>query len=168
MATSPKQQFLDAVDREHATTMRILRAFPKDKADAKLHPNVKTAKELAWTFALENALGKKLWDDGYAKGVQPGSTPPKPPESWDDLVAAVDKSTKEFRDVVSSTSDAKLSENVHFMVGPKKLGEDSRLHWAWFLLHDQIHHRGQLSTYVRMAGGKLPSIYGPTADEPWI
>jgi len=35
------------------------------------------------------------------------------------------------------------------------------------MLDDQIHHRGQLSVYVRMAGGKVPSIYGPSADEPW-
>jgi len=38
----------------------------------------------------------------------------------------------------------------------------------WFMLLDSIHHRGQLSVYVRMAGGKVPSIYGPSADEPWV
>jgi uncharacterized damage-inducible protein DinB len=36
----------------------------------------------------------------------------------------------------------------------------------WFELFDHIHHRGQLSVYVRLAGAKLPSIYGPTADAP--
>jgi uncharacterized damage-inducible protein DinB len=40
--------------------------------------------------------------------------------------------------------------------------------FSWFVLHDQIHHRGQLSVYVRMAGGKVPSIYGPSHDEPWM
>jgi len=54
------------------------------------------------------------------------------------------------------------------MTAPKTLGPITRMNWLWFLLHDQIHHRGQLSIYLRMAGGKLPSIYGPTADEPWI
>jgi uncharacterized damage-inducible protein DinB len=39
---------------------------------------------------------------------------------------------------------------------------------AWMILSDQIHHRGQFSVYLRMAGGKVPSIYGPTADEPWM
>jgi uncharacterized damage-inducible protein DinB len=37
----------------------------------------------------------------------------------------------------------------------------------WFFLSDTIHHRGQLTVYLRMAGGRLPSVYGPTADEPW-
>jgi uncharacterized damage-inducible protein DinB len=36
----------------------------------------------------------------------------------------------------------------------------------WLELFDHIHHRGQFSVYVRLAGAKLPSIYGPTADEP--
>ena len=38
---------------------------------------------------------------------------------------------------------------------------------ASMMLWDQIHHRGQLSVYLRMAGGSVPSIYGPSADEPW-
>jgi uncharacterized damage-inducible protein DinB len=37
----------------------------------------------------------------------------------------------------------------------------------WYLLNDQIHHRGQFSVYLRMAGAKVPSIYGPSKDEPW-
>jgi uncharacterized damage-inducible protein DinB len=56
---------------------------------------------------------------------------------------------------------------VPFMTGPKQMGEMSRAQIAWFLLHDQIHHRGQLTVYLRLAGGKVPSIYGPSGDEPW-
>jgi uncharacterized damage-inducible protein DinB len=43
-----------------------------------------------------------------------------------------------------------------------------KIDFLWFLLCDQIHHRGQLSVYLRMAGGKVPSIYGPSGDEPWF
>jgi len=168
MASSSKQQFLESYDREHATTMRVLRAFPKDKADTKLHPKLKTAKELAWVFVLECGLGVKVWHDEFAKGVPAGSAPPKPLENWDDLLTAFAKASKDYRELVSSTSDAKLSENVHFFTAPKTMGKISRLHWAWFLLHDQIHHRGQFSIYLRMADAKVPSIYGPTADEPWF
>ena len=38
----------------------------------------------------------------------------------------------------------------------------------WLMLMDSVHHRGQFSVYLRMSGGKVPSIYGPTADEPWM
>jgi len=38
----------------------------------------------------------------------------------------------------------------------------------WSVLMDQVHHRGQLSVYLRLVGAKVPSIYGPTADETWM
>ena len=47
------------------------------------------------------------------------------------------------------------------------MGQVRVIDLAWMLLHDSIHHRGQISVYIRLAGGKVPSIYGPTADEPW-
>ena len=47
------------------------------------------------------------------------------------------------------------------------MGELRRMDVLWFLLHDSIHHRGQFSIYLRMVDGKVPSIYGPSADEPW-
>ena len=166
MAPTAKQHLLDTYASEHATTMRVLRAFPKDKVDTKLHPNLKTARELAWTFVMERGLGTKVWHDELAKGVS-GSKPPSPPEKWEDLLAALEKTHNDYINLIRSTPDEKMDEKVHFFVGPKTMGEYTRLEWAWFLLKDEIHHRGQFSTFVRMADGKLPSIYGPTADEPW-
>jgi uncharacterized damage-inducible protein DinB len=168
MSANAKKQFLDAYDREHATTMRVLRAYPKEKLELRPSPKIKTARELAWVFVLERGLGAKIWNDEFAKGVPSGGAPPKAPENWNDLLAAIDKASKDYRNLVDSASDAELSKTTHFLVGPKKLGEMTRLESAWFLLHDQIHHRGQFSIYLRMADGKLPSIYGPTADEQWI
>ena len=167
MAPSPKQQFLEDYDNEHATTMRVLRAYPPDKSELRPSPKSKTARELAWMFALERGLGTKGWHDEFAKGV-PSGTPPPPPENWNDLLAAIEKAHKDFRDLLSSAPDEEWSQTIHFFTGPKQLGEYTRANFAWFLLFDQIHHRGQLSIYLRMAGGKLPSIYGPTADEQWF
>ncbi len=160
--------FLQQYDREHSITMRVLRAFPPDKADLRPNPKLKTAREVAWIFALESGLGIKIWNDEFAKQGPPRGTPPKPPETWSDVLEAIEKGHKDFRDVIASAPDAKLSEKVHFFTAPKTMGETSRLEWIWFLLHDQIHHRGQFSIYMRFTDAKLPSIYGPTADEPWI
>jgi uncharacterized damage-inducible protein DinB len=55
-----------------------------------------------------------------------------------------------------------------FFVGPGKTGDIPLADFVNFMTHDQIHHRGQLSVYLRMAGGKVPAIYGPSADEPWM
>ena len=151
--------------------MRVLRAMPADKAKEKLHANVKTAQELAWTFVLERYLGRKVWNDDFAQGMAAGmakSQPPKPPESFNEILTQLEKSNAEWRALIESTSEEQLRENVHFMAGPKKMGEITRMDWAWFLLHDEIHHRGQFSILLRLAGAKVPSVYGPSESEPWI
>jgi len=84
-----------------------------------------------------------------------------------DLLAAIEKAHTDYRAVVESFSDAQLMENVKFFSAPKTMGDYQRIGFMWFLLSDQIHHRGQFSIYSRMADGKVPSIYGPSADEPW-
>jgi len=163
-----KAQFLDLYEAEHATTMKVLRAYPRDELDFKPHPRSNTARELAWLFVLERQLGKMVFQDAFANGVPAGQAPPSPPESWDELLAVLEQAHREFGDLVRGMSAEQLSERVHFMVAPKTLGLVPRLWFAWFLLHDEIHHRGQFSVYLRMVGGKVPSIYGPSADEPWI
>jgi uncharacterized damage-inducible protein DinB len=165
---SAKQAFLDTYDREHATTMRVLRAYPDDQLDFKPHPRSNSARDLAWTFVLECGLGTKVWHDQLAQGVPSGSKPPAAPEKWSDLLDQLEQAYAGFRALVASASEEELNETVHFFVAPKTMGELTRKDWIWFLLHDQIHHRGQFSVYLRMAGGKVPSIYGPTADEPWF
>ena len=77
---TPKQQFLDVYEREHATTMRVLRAYPADQAELRPHARCKTAHELAWVFALERGFGTILMNDGFASGGPLGEAP-KAPES---------------------------------------------------------------------------------------
>lgn len=161
-----KQTFLDNYDREHATTMSVLRAYPEDKLDLKPHPKCRSARELAWVFALERGLGTMVFNDEFPEKA--AGEIPEPPESWDALLQAVERTAADFRELVAATPEAELDRKVRFFTAPKQLGEYTRLEWLWFLLHDEIHHRGQLSVYLRMADGKVPSIYGPTADEEWM
>jgi len=162
---APKQQYLDAYEREHTITMRLLRAYPPDKLDLKPHPKCKSARELAWMFVGERGLGTVVLKNELNPAAL-GGMPPAPAE-WDALLGAIEKAHKDFGSLVQSYSDAQLFENVKFFTAPKTMGEVSRINFLWFLLSDQIHHRGQFSIYSRMADGKVPSIYGPSADEPW-
>lgn len=165
--TSPKETFLATYDREHLTTMRVLRAYPEDKLELRPAAMCKTARELAWVFVAERALGQMVFNDMLAKGPLAGGFP-KPPDSWDAILGAIEKGHEEFGTLIRATSDAALMEHVKFLTAPKTLGDVTRLDFAWFMLHDEIHHRGQFSIYLRMAGGIVPSIYGPTAEEPWM
>ncbi|MBI4500880.1 MAG: DinB family protein [Gemmatimonadetes bacterium] len=165
--SSAKQQFLETYDREHATTMKVLRNYPADKADMRPHPKLRTARELAWTFVLERGLGTKVFNDEFAK-QPPSGKPAEPPPSWNDLLGALEKAHADFGNLVRSTSEEKLRETVKFFTAPKTMGDIRRMDLLWFLLHDEIHHRGQFSVYLRLADAKVPSIYGPSGDEPWM
>ncbi|HEX6159329.1 MAG TPA: DinB family protein [Thermoanaerobaculia bacterium] len=165
---SRKEAFLKTLDQEHETTMRVLRAFPPDQLDLKPSPKSKSARELAFLFVGESGLGMKIWNDELAKGFEPGSKAPEPPESWDELLQMFEQSHQAYRQLIASASEEDFDAQVSFFVAPKTMGKLTRHEWIWFLLHDQIHHRGQFSVYLRIAGAKVPSIYGPTADEPWV
>ncbi len=162
---TPKQQFLDTFEREHQTTMRVLRAYPKDKLDLKPHAMCKTAKELAFMFAAEPAMMERALTTGLDFS-KPPQFPPVP-ESYDAILAAVEDGHQRVVRLVNDMPDEELHDTLKFFVAPKTVGDVEKNQFLWMLLHDQIHHRGQFSIYLRMAGGKVPSIYGPTADEPW-
>jgi uncharacterized damage-inducible protein DinB len=161
---SRKQEFLDAYEREHAITARLLRAYPPDKLELQPHPKCKTARNLAWNFVVERTLGKHAFHNDLAAAMSGGS---QPPAQWSDLLAALESAHKEFGDMVRETPEDELEQHVKFFTAPKTMGDVKRIDLLWFLLFDQIHHRGQFSIYSRMADGKVPSIYGPSADEPW-
>ncbi|MDQ3949381.1 MAG: DinB family protein [Gemmatimonadota bacterium] len=164
--TNPKQRFLETYEQEHEKTMRVLRAFPAEQSEFRPNNLCKSARELAWVFAIEPRLGTMVFNDAFASGV-PSGKPPQAPASWDAVVGAVEQAHKDFADMVRSMPDEKLDQTVKFMTGPKQLGDVRRLDFLWFLLHDEIHHRGQFSIYLRAAGGRVPSIYGPSEHEPW-
>ena len=82
-------------------------------------------------------------------------------------LAAYEASGKEFLATLEKTPESRLLDKVTFFTGPKQMGEVPVGDLLWMTLMDSVHHRGKMSVYIRIAGGKVPSIYGPTADEPW-
>jgi uncharacterized damage-inducible protein DinB len=166
-ATSPKQQFLDTYERECGKTLRVLQAHPKDKGELRPHPKAKTARELAFTFVAEQGLLMKALTTGLDWSQPPQF--PKAPESLDQVIAAFDDAHRKMADVVRNIpEETLLTEAVRFPTGPGQMGDIQKMQFLWMLLSDQIHHRGQFSVYLRMADGKVPSIYGPSLDEPWM
>jgi uncharacterized damage-inducible protein DinB len=165
-AVSTKARFLESYDHEHEITMRVLHAYPADQLDLRPHPRCKTARELAWIFVLERGLATGVWNNALASGM-PRAKMPDPPNSWDAIVAEVEQSHQKFGELVRAASEDDFQQMVKFFTAPKTMGDIRRIDFLWFLLHDEIHHRGQFSVYLRMAGGKVPSIYGPSGDEPW-
>jgi uncharacterized damage-inducible protein DinB len=162
---SQKHQFINTYNQEHATTMRVLRAYPAAHSELRPHKMCKTARELAWMFVLEQGLAEKA----LTTGIDWSAPAPMPaaPGSLDEVISKFDRGRERLSTLVSQKDDG-LSGSVKFPTAPKTIGDVPLAQFLWMLLHDQIHHRGQFSIYLRMADGKVPSIYGPTADEPWM
>ena len=89
------------------------------------------------------------------------------PEDMKELIEWYEKSHKEMIHEYNKLSEDDLNKTMKFEISPKQAGDFRKIDLLWMILMDAIHHRGQFSVYLRMAGGKVPSIYGPTADEPW-
>ena len=159
-----KQRLLDACQREHQTTLKVLRAFPPGQADLRPHPSCRTAQELAWVFVLERGLATRVMQGTLNTSGQM----PEPPGRFEDIITALEQAQAEYMKLLGSYNDQQMVENVTFFVGPKTPGPIPREQFAWFILHDEIHHRGQFSVYLRISGARVPSIYGPSADEPWF
>jgi len=160
---SEKEMFLQGRDREFQTTLKVLKAYPADKLDFKPHERSRSARELAWVFVEEESFvgmavnGQIEFKEG-----------PKPPATLQEILPAFEKTHKELTGKVKGLSEKDYNSMMKFPVGPNQMGDFRRADVLWMIMMDQVHHRGQFSVYVRMAGGKVPSIYGPTADEPWM
>ena len=163
---SPKQHLLDALEREHATTTRVLRAYPDDKSDFKPNPKSPSARELAWVIAMGHGFSARAVTEGL-DWSKPLASPPAAPSKVSEAAAAYDRQYAKLIEAVRGMDEGKLAETVQFFVAPKTLGDFTKLDFVWFLLMDHVHHRGQFSTYLRMAEAHVPSIYGPSGDEPW-
>ena len=140
----------------------MLRAFPETKLDLKPAAPSKNARDLAWTL-----VGQEHFLDQVVKGqVNPGGPPA--PSTMSEIISTYETAHREMLPKLRKMSEADFREPIKFFTGPRQMGDVPRGQVLWLVLMDSIHHRGQFSVYLRMAGGKLPSIYGPTADEPWM
>ena len=154
-----KERILKTFSEEHATTVKVMKAYPADKLDFKSHERSFTTRELMMRFIGEQIMMVKLPKGGFEvpkESIQ---------ESKLNMNEILDSFEKGYAEVFKVLESAPASD----FEGKKTLffGRDMNLADAcWIIIKDQIHHRGQLSVYVRSAGGKVPSIYGPSADDP--
>ena len=152
-----KKQIIDFRSLEFAITMKVLKAYPEDKLDMKPAEKSRTAKELITTFIREEFVcrGAMLGD------LRRADSPESMPDGLNDMLDLHNQIHNEVQNMIAQAGDDELNRIIDFY-GYKIRAIDA----LWAELHDQIHHRGQFSVYLRLVGAKVPSIYGPTADEP--
>ena len=140
------------------TTLKVLQAYPEAKVNLKPAEKSRTAAELAMIFAVEERVLKSLLETG---ATNLDFLRPTIPSTIAEIIAAFQQAITANDAVLATLTPQQFDKPVNFYGLNISLGDA-----LWFELFDHIHHRGQLSVYVRLAGAKLPSIYGPTADAP--
>ena len=141
--------------------VRVLKAMPPGRLDYRPDPKARTAAELAGVIVAEEAALMALLDTGT---IDWKDEPVK--GSADELAAAYERHAGAVNERLAKLDEAGWQKPARFLMGGKAVWEDTIGQFLWGFLFDAIHHRGQLSTYLRPMGGKVPSIYGPSADDP--
>jgi uncharacterized damage-inducible protein DinB len=139
----------------------VLKAVPQGRLDYRPDPKARTAQELAWVLAQEEAALATLLETGTFEWKEE-----KPPARVDDIVSVFEKGAAAVNRHLEKLDATGWDRKVKMLMGGGGSWEDRVGQFLWGFLLDAIHHRGQLTTYLRPMGSKVPSIYGPSADDP--
>ena len=151
--------FLACRESEAPSFLKVLKALPAARLDYRPDAHSRSAAELAWLLACVEKAGVDMLGEGEVDWKE--STPPA---RLDEIVAAYEKNHVELDRRLDGLAEEAWQRKGKFRVAGDVVMEPPLGEFLWFLLFDSIHHRGQLSTYIRPMGGQVPSIYGPLAD----
>ena len=149
---------LGSLKNEHRTTKSIIEAIPAGRADYRPDPNAKSASELAWHIAVAEIRFLETVLNG-AFDMAPRPRPESVKTPGDIAAYYAEGFEKNFAKLAQFRGEA-LVKAVDF----RGLFQLPAVSFAQVGMSHSIHHRGQLSTYLRPMGGKVPAIYGESYD----
>jgi uncharacterized damage-inducible protein DinB len=150
--------FLPTLKNEHRITKLVIESIPLDKGDYRPEPIAKSALELAWHIVAA--------EHRFLGGIAAGGfdfTPNHRPESVKDSAGIAEWYADSFNKNIAAMSQAS-GEQLAKVIDFRGMFQLPAVMYAQFNLNHAIHHRGQLSTYLRPMGSKVPSIYGESYD----
>jgi uncharacterized damage-inducible protein DinB len=156
---STREFFINRFKAERPAFVKVIRALPNDRLDYKPHERNSAAGAIAWFLVLELRSLVQVLETGEMHWK-----PAPNPDSVDAIAAAYEAAADELETTLASADDAKWEQSGAMYAGGKLIKKAPIGDTLWDFLFDAIHHRGQLTAYIRPMGGKVPSTYGPTAD----
>lgn len=151
---------LESFKGEIEITKKIIAAVPDAASGYKPDPNARTARELAWHLANSDVQ----FLDGIADQKFNMETPEHKPQTSAEVAAWYDEQMKRGLARVEAMSGEQLITPISFF----EVFNLPAVMYLGFLNNHSIHHRGELATYLRPMGSKVPSIYGGSYDEPFM
>lgn len=158
-ALAYRAMMLDGIMREAETTKKVIAAVPDAASSYKPDPNARTAKELAWHIANTDVQ----FLDGIADLKFNMENPEHKPQTTAEVVEWYDENVKRGVGRVATMTAEQLLTPVSFF----NVFNLPAVLYLGFLNNHSVHHRGELTTYLRPMGSKVPSIYGGSYDEPF-
>lgn len=159
--------FLAELESEAAKSRRVLEQVPAGKRDWKPHDRSMQFGYLSELVAnIPSWVGMAITQDEL--DIAPKGGPqhkPAPLNTSAELVAALDKAVAQARDALKGTTDAHLATPWRLLAGGQVAFEQPRHEVIRDTFLHAAHHRGQMTVYLRLLGSKVPSVYGPTADD---
>lgn len=155
-----KDLFLKFWNKEAEATRKVISRVPEG-SNYRPDPKSRTARELAWLIAREEAV----LADGLGKGVLEWEEL-APPATMKEILEYYDKHHSPGAEAMAALPTSNWSHAMPFTFQGQEVYRGTGYEHGWTMLFDLVHHRGQLSTYLRAMGSKVPQIYGPSADEP--
>ena len=155
-----REYFRECFEAEKPKFVRVLKAVPDGQSDYRPHPRSTSTGDLVWLLASELRDACELIDRGEVDFVL------HPAPALNESIAAYERNAEDLQKRLAVVDDASWDRQARFLVNGAPVWEASLGEMLFGFLFDAIHHRGQLSTYLRPMGGKVPSIYGPSGDDP--
>jgi uncharacterized damage-inducible protein DinB len=162
-----KDALLPDFDHEMAVTRRVLERVPDHALGWRPHERSFDLGGLAYHLAVIPRWGRSILDHDSYDLLDSSRRPADPPPSRAAILETFDRHVSDVRRALLERSDAELMAPWALKRGGQLVMSLPR--YAAFrslLLHHTIHHRGQMTVYLRMQGVAIPPIYGATADEP--
>ncbi len=159
------ESLLPEFDVEMENTRKLLAAVPEGKWNWKPHPKSMSLGHLAGHIADMTGWAVDTVEKPSLE-LGPNDYKPYIPQSVDDLVSTFQEKRSQARSAIAKASDADMNHVWTMIWSGQKVIEMPRFAVLRSLVINHIiHHRGQLTVYVRLFDGKVPGLYGPSADE---
>jgi uncharacterized damage-inducible protein DinB len=149
-------------EREAPATRKVISRVPEG-SEYRPDPKSRSAREIAWLLVeAERSLveglerGRFLWEERSA------------PATMAEIVSQYDRQHAVLTERLKAVPEANWSRKMPAEFNGQEVMRETGYEYGWMTLFDSVHHRGQLSTYLRAMGSTVPSIYGPSADEKWM
>jgi uncharacterized damage-inducible protein DinB len=150
-----KALFTNFWTKESKTTRNVLSRIP-EQSDYRPDAKSRTAQEIAWQIVCEEKMIIEALESGKAEWA-----PPPMPRTMKEVLEKYEQQSGDVARRWTALPTERWNGTLEFFGSQRPASP-----MAWSFLFDIVHHRGQITTYLRPMGSTVPQVYGPSADEP--